>query len=125
MKKTLTLCATLALFGVMSMVSMVFPPPQDANAAVPLQVLQGSETKDFSSVADGDSASEDVTVFGAVMGDFCVASLGVDSVDVAVYCAVTAANVATISIANHTGSGVDLASTTIRAMIIRRPSTGG
>lgn len=125
MKKTLTLCATLALFGVLSLVSMVFPPPQDANAAVPLQVLQGSETKDFSSVADGDSASEDVTVSGAAMGDFCVASLGVDSVDVAVYCAVTAANVATISIANHTGAGVDLASTTIRAMVIRRPSTGG
>lgn len=125
MKKTLTLCATLAMFGVLSMVSLVFPPPQNASAAVPLQVLQGSETKDFASVADGDSASEDITVNGAAIGDYCVASLGVDSVDVAVYCAVTASSVATISVANHTGSGVDLASTTIRAMVFKRPSTGG
>lgn len=126
MKKTLTMCVSMAVFGVLALVLSLFvPPPMNASAAVPLQVLQGSETKDFSSVADGDSASEDITVFGAVLGDYCVASLEVDSVDLAVYCAVTAANVATISVANHTGSGVDLASTTIRAMVLKRPSSGG
>lgn len=125
MKKTMTLCAVLAAVGLMSMVSMVFPPPQNAEAAVPLQVLQGSETKDFASLADGAGASEDVSVSGAVLGDFCVASLGVDVVDLTTSCDVTATGVATFRVQNETTGAVDLASTTLRVMVIRRPSTGG
>lgn len=125
MKKTLTLCAALALFGVMSLVSMVFPPPQTASAAVPLQVLQGSETKDWASLADGVGASEDVDVFGAAMGDTCLASQSVDVVDVTMTCNVTAANVATVHVQNESTATVDLASSTLRVLVFKRPSTGG
>lgn len=126
MKKQLMTCLTLAVFGLMGLATSLFvPPPLDANAATPLQVLQGSETKDWGSLADGVGASEDVTVSGAAMGDFCSASMSVDVVDITVSCDVTAASVATVRLQNESTATVDLASGTLRVLVIRRPSQGG
>lgn len=126
MKKHLTMCVTLALVGIMSLATSMFvPPPQDANAAVPLQVLQNSETKDWGSLADGVGASEDVTVSGASFGDVCLPSMSVDVVDMTFTCDVTAANVATVRMQNESTATVDLASGTLRVLVIRRPSQGG
>lgn len=77
----------------------------------------GSETKDFGSLADAAEVSEDVTVTGAALGDFAIASMGVDIVDLNVTAAVTAANTATVRLENQTGGAVDLASTTLRVLV--------
>ena len=80
-------------------------------------VLTGSTTWDAGNLVDGAGESKDVTVTGAALGDFAVASLGVDIVDMLVTCNVTATNTATIRIQNETGGAVDLASTTARVMV--------
>lgn len=126
MKKVFATCISLALIGVLSLsTSLMIPPPEAAHAAVSPQFLQASETKDWGSLADGAGASEDLTVFGAVLGDVCFASHGVDVVDLLVTCDVTAAGVATVRVQNETTGAVDLASTTLRVIVLRRPQTGG
>jgi len=80
--------------------------------------LVGSETKDFGSIADGADLSEDVAVVGAALGDFAIASIGVDSVDLIITATVTAANVATVNVENQSGGSVDLASTTLRVKVL-------
>jgi len=80
--------------------------------------LVGSETKDFGEIADGADLSEDVTVTGAALGDFAIASIGVDSVDLIITATVTAANVATVNVENQSGGAVDLASTTLRVKVL-------
>ena len=80
--------------------------------------LVGSETKDFGEIADGADLSEDVTVTGAALGDFAIASIGVDSVDLIITATVTAANVATVNVENQSGGAIDLASTTLRAKVL-------
>lgn len=110
-----SLLSVLALFAIANIAFNVITPAEAAVA----RPLQGSETKDFASIADAAGASEDVTVQGAALGDFCMASLAVDVVDITVTCNVTAANVATVRLQNETTGAVDLASTTLRATVIR------
>lgn len=124
MKKLLSLAAVACLalanitFGVLSL------PISDAHANV-ARPLSGSETKDWASIADAAGASEDVTVYGAALGDFCLASMSVDIVDITVTCNVTAANVATVRLQNETTGAVDLASGTLRVQVFKYVSTGG
>lgn len=80
--------------------------------------LVGSETKDFGSVSADAGVSEDVTVTGAALGDFALCSIGVDSVDLIITCAVTAANTVTVTLENQTAGAIDLASTTIRCLVV-------
>lgn len=116
-----SLLSILALFAVGNIALNVIAP---ANAAV-ARPLSGSETKDWGSLVDGAGASEDVTVQGAALGDFCVASMSVDVVDIVVTCNVTAANVATVRLQNETTGTVDLASGTLRVRVSKIDSTGG
>lgn len=125
MKKTIAMCASLALFGIMGVATSLLSPPIGVAEAAATRPLLGSETKDFASIADGAGASEDVSVFGASLGDFCMASLGVDVVDVVVDCAVTATDVATVRLQNESTAAADLASTTLRVQVYKRESTGG
>ena len=82
-------------------------------------VLLGTvETKDFGSIADGDELEEDVVVSGAALGDVALATLGVDTVDLQVTASVTAADTVTV-VASSSGSTVDLASTTLNAVVIK------
>ena len=86
--------------------------------------LIGTETKDFGNLTDGSEVREDVTVTGAALGDFAIASLGVDTVDLNVTCTVTAANTATVVIENQTGGAVDLASTALSVKVFKFATSG-
>lgn len=85
-------------------------------------VLSGSATWDAGSIADGDMVSTDITVTGAAVGDFVMASMGVDVVDLGVSAQVTATNTVTVTLLNNTGGAVDLASTTVRVRVIPQAS---
>ena len=85
--------------------------------------LQGSETKDWGSIADDTELEEDVTVTGAALGDFAVASMGVDTVAAQLTASVTAANTVTVVISNVSGSAIDLASQTLSVKVFKAGST--
>jgi len=104
--------------------SIIAPLVTTANAAQP-QPNVASETKDWASLADGVGASEDVSVYSAAMGDYCLASMSVDIVDISVTCNVTAAGVATVRLQNESTATVDLASGTLRVIVLKSASTGG
>lgn len=78
------------------------------------------ETKDWGSIADGDEAAQEVTVTGAQLGDFAMASMSIDISDLMLTAAVTAANTVTCVLANNTGGAVDLDSGTLYVMVIPR-----
>ena len=77
-------------------------------------------TKDWGSIADGDEAAQEVTVTGAQLGDFAMASMSIDISDLMLTAAVTAANTVTCVLANNTGGAVDLSSGTLYVMVIPR-----
>ena len=82
--------------------------------------LTASETKDFGSIADGDEEAEEVTVTGAALGDFAVASLSIDSTDLVVTAGVTDANTVTVVVLNNTGGAIDLGSATLRVRVFKQ-----
>lgn len=80
--------------------------------------LTGSKTHDFADVADGARATTTVTVTGAALGDFVTAvSVGVDQAGVLLTGYVSAADTVTVDLHNETGAAVNLASTTLRALV--------
>ena len=86
--------------------------------------LTASETKDFGSIADGNEEAEEVTVTGAALGDFAVASIGVDATDLVVTAEVTAANTVTVVVLNNTGGAIDLASATLTVRVQKAGTVG-
>lgn len=91
------------------------------NNASPL-ILTGSAIYDASSLGDGAGESTTVTVVGAALGDYAVASLGVSTAGISVTANVTAADTVTVRVQNESGGTVDMASTTLSTMIIKRDS---
>ena len=85
-----------------------------------LVMLDGSESYDAGSIADGDEEVGEVTVTGAALGDFCLASHSLDVADLAITAAVTAANTVTYQLLNNTGGAVDLASGTVYVRVFTR-----
>ena len=85
-----------------------------------LRGLDGSETYDAGSIADGDEEVGEVTVTGAALGDFVLASFSLDVADLAITAAVTAANTVTYQLLNNTGGAIDLASGTVRVRVLPR-----
>ena len=85
--------------------------------------LQGSETKDWGSVSDGDEAAEEVTVTGAALGDFAVATMSIDVTDLVITASVTAANTVTVILSNETGGAIDLGSGTLTVKVFKAGST--
>ena len=88
-----------------------------------LGFLFGSETYDAGSIADGDEEVGEVTVTGAVVGDFVLASHSVDVADLAITAAVTATDTVTYQLLNNTGGAIDLASGTVRVLVIPKSIT--
>ena len=82
--------------------------------------LKGSATWDAASIADGDEEAATVTVTGAVVGDYAIASLSIDITDLVLDAQVTAADTVTCVLANNTGGAIDLASATVYARVFRR-----
>lgn len=79
--------------------------------------LTGSETKDFGSIDDGNEESGDIAVVGAALGDFAMASLAIDTIDLTLTATVTATDVVTVVLGNFTGGALDLGSTTLTVRV--------
>lgn len=78
----------------------------------------GSTTWDPANLVDGAGESKDVTVTGAALGDFAVASLGVDLQGITISAAVKTTNTVTVRLQNESGGALDLASSTVRVLVI-------
>lgn len=87
---------------------------------VKLAMLEGSATWDAASIPDGDEVAVDLTVTGAALGDYVICSLGTDILDLTLTSQVTVANTVTAVLANNTNAAVNLASTTLRAIVFTR-----
>ena len=87
-----------------------------------LRGLDGSETYDAGEIADGDEEVGEVTVTGAALGDFVLASFSLDVADLAITAAVTAADTVTYQLLNNTGGAVNLASGTVRVRVLPQPA---
>ncbi len=115
----------LAVFGSFGLALSVFSPPYQAAYAAEPRPLIGSATKDWASLADGVGASQTMTIPGAALGDYCVASMSVDIVGMTLTCYISAANTATVRMQNESTATADLASGTLRIAVIKTRSTGG
>lgn len=97
---------------------------RDLWTAVMKDDISASATWDPGSISDGDEAATDVTVTGAEVGDFALASFSNDVSDLTLDAQVTAANTVTCVLANNTGGAIDLASGTIYVRVFRRTTNG-
>ena len=83
--------------------------------------LKGSETWDPGNVVDGEMVSNDVTVTGAVLGDYAIASFSLDVADLVLDAQVTATDTVTVTLTNDgIGAGVDLSEGTLYFRVFRR-----
>ena len=82
-------------------------------------ILAASKAWDPSSIANGAEEALEVTVSGAELGDFVLASLNVDMLDGVLRGAVTAADTVTLVIANNTGDAINIASGTANVLVIK------
>lgn len=87
---------------------------------VPDLYLHGSATYDPGSLADAAGATTTVTVTGAVLGDFVVASFSLDLQGISLTAYVSAADTVSVRFQNESGGVLDLASGTLRATVIRK-----
>lgn len=81
-------------------------------------VLSGSDTWDPASIADGNEEAKEVTVTGAVLGDYALGSFSLDVEDLVLNCQITTSDTAACVLANNTGGAIDLASGTIKVMLL-------
>ena len=76
-------------------------------------------TWDPASLASGSSVSTTVTVSGAALGDFVLASFSLSLSGLTLSAYVSAANTVTVVIGNHTGTAVDIASGTLKVLVLK------
>lgn len=82
-------------------------------------LLFGSAVYDAASLADGAGTTTTISVPGAVMGDFVLSvSFGVDLAGITVTGFVSQNDVVSVRVQNESGGVLDLASTTIRAVVL-------
>lgn len=79
---------------------------------------QGSATWDPASIAAGASATTDVSVTGAALGDQAFASFSLALGGLILTSAVQSANTIRVTLSNPTGGAIDLASGTVRAWFV-------
>jgi hypothetical protein len=71
------------------------------------------------SLVDGAAEDIEVTVPGAAVGDFALASFSLDTQGIVLSCRVTAANTVKVRLENHTAGTLDLAEGTLRVRLIK------
>jgi len=71
-------------------------------------------------IADGNHLEFDVTITGAALGDFAIASLNLDTQGVALSATVTAANTVTCVLNNNTGGNITIGSSVVYARVYKR-----
>jgi len=81
--------------------------------------LVGTATYDPASLADGAGVSTNVTVTGATLGDIVVTSFSLDLQGITLTSYVSATDTVTVRFQNETGGVLDLASGTLKALVIR------
>jgi uncharacterized membrane protein len=82
--------------------------------------LIGETTYDPPNLVDGTGTTTTVTVAGAVLGDFAIASFSNDLQGITLTAFVSAAHTASVRFQNESGGALDLASGTLRALVLRR-----
>lgn len=82
--------------------------------------LSGSATWNPGSIANGAEEAKEVTITGATLGDFVLASFSLDVADLLLDGQVTATNTVTCVLANNTGAAVDLGSGTLYVRVLKR-----
>ena len=80
---------------------------------------QATATWNPGSIAVGFFEAKDVTVSGAALGDFAIASFSLDVQDLILTVNVTATNTATAILANNTAAAVDLGSGTLAVLVLK------
>ena len=78
-----------------------------------------SATWNPASIADGGYATTTVSVPGAELGDFALASFSIDISALDLSCYVSAADTVTVVLSNHTAGAVDLNSATLRVLVLK------
>lgn len=93
---------------------------RDIAEAIRSSLLFGSATYDAASLLDGAGATGTVTVTGAALGDMVQGlSFGVDLQGITCTAYVSAANTVAFRLQNESGGTIDLASTTVRAVVMK------
>jgi len=82
-------------------------------------ILNGSKSYNPPNISNNARDSTTVTVTGAVLGDFALASFSLDAQGIVISSYVSAADTVTVIFQNHTGSPVDLGAGTLRAKVIK------
>lgn len=77
-----------------------------------------STTWNPASIADGDEEAKEITVNGASLGDFAIASFSLDVSDLTLDAQVTAANTVTCVLANNTGGAINLGEGTLYVRVL-------
>lgn len=80
-------------------------------------ILNGSVTYDPPSLADGAGDTTTVTVTGAALGDFALASFSLDLQGISVTAYVSSANTVSVRFQNESGGILDLGSGTLKARV--------
>ena len=80
-------------------------------------VLNASVTYDPPSLADGAGTTTTVTVTGAALGDFALASFSLDLQGITVSAYVSSSNTVSVRFQNESGGTLDLASGTLRVRV--------
>lgn len=81
--------------------------------------LKTTTTWDAGSIAIGSCEEKDVTVSGAALGDFAIASMSVDTQGLDMSAKVTATNTVTVVLSNNTSAAIDLASATLAVLVFK------
>lgn len=84
------------------------------------QWLNGSATVDPGNIAAGGTETHNITVTGAVLGDYAVPSFSLSLQGLVMTAYVSAADTVTVVLFNPTGGAIDLASGTMRARVLKR-----
>lgn len=83
-----------------------------------ISALKGSKTQDWASVADGTFATTTVTVTGAALGDFALASMDAAlTAGTWLSAFVSATDTVTVTLHNESGGAVDMASGTLAVRV--------
>lgn len=91
----------------------------DGSSAI-LPTLSGSAVFDPGSLIDAAGVTTTVTVTGAALGDFALASFSLDLQGITTTAYVSAPDTVAVRFQNETGGTIDLASGTLRARVQRQ-----
>jgi hypothetical protein len=82
--------------------------------------LETSATFDAPSIAAGNTTAMNITVVGAMLGDYVMASFGLSLAGLVCTAYVSAPDTATVVLINPTGGAIDLAGTTVKIRILKQ-----